>query len=420
MTSNGSPSSSNRRNYRGYLAERRSRAHAQAHAEAEATAPPTIPDHPLICADEPQWIDTADALASLIDHLRAAGRFGYDTEFIGETYYPPRLCLIQVATAERIALVDPLARQLDLAPFWSLLADPRVCPIVHAGQPDIEPIVRLTGIAPSNLFDTQLAAGAAALAYPASLASVVETVLDVPLAKGLTFTQWDLRPMSPQHQRYAADDVRYLPAVAAKLEHKLHELGRRHWADELFAEMAEPTQYLFDAEAQARRVLRQGSLPPRAFVTLMQLVALRERIAVGRCLPPRSVVKNGVLIELARHRPRSTQGLRELGIGKRQAESLGQPLIEAIQAGEAIPREQLPTRHRPLSPAQRERVDKMWKQLNRFCADQDVSMQLLVSRKQFTRFAREKLRGRSTDNHPLSQGWRATLVAPLLDEWFGD
>src|ERR1700722_2283684 len=121
----------------------RNRSHDTAHALDTAEESP-LSDHPLISRDPPQFVDRQDALSELLDHLRSAGKFAYDSEFIGELTYIPKLCLIQVATTQRVALIDTLAG-LDLQPFWDLICDAGVEKIVHAGQQDIEPVFRNAG-----------------------------------------------------------------------------------------------------------------------------------------------------------------------------------------------------------------------------------------------------------------------------------
>src|SRR5436190_18861228 len=133
----------------------RARAHDAAHADDAAAPPPTrIPDHPLIPRGGAELVVTPDELDELIAHLREAGQFAYDSEFIGELTYHPKLCLIQVASAARVSLIDPLA-EIDLKEFWELLCDPAVEKIVHAGDQDVEPVSRNIGKEPANLFDTQ-------------------------------------------------------------------------------------------------------------------------------------------------------------------------------------------------------------------------------------------------------------------------
>ncbi|MDH3582712.1 MAG: ribonuclease D [Phycisphaerae bacterium] len=183
-----------------------------------------ILEHPLVVPDAAAWVQEPQQLADIADQVRAAGAMAYDTEFIGESTYWPMLCLIQIATPDRLVVIDALA-EMDLEPVWSLLADPGVVKVVHGGGQDLEPVVRHLDREAVNVFDTQVAAGFCGLPYPLSLARLVQDLLQVRLAKGLTFTSWDERPLSPAHLRYAADDVRYGLALREALEAVLTENG---------------------------------------------------------------------------------------------------------------------------------------------------------------------------------------------------
>src|SRR2546429_5307772 len=220
----GTPSSSDKPRKSGYSRSmHRSRSHESAHAE-ESGPEAKIPQHPLIPRNAADLVTTQQALESLIADLRAAGRFAYDSEFIGELTYRPKLCVIQVASAQRVSLIDPLA-EIDLSNFWELICDPSIQKIVHAGSQDVEPVVRHIGKEPANLFDTQIAAGFAGLSYPIALSRLVMEICGAKLGKGLTFTHWDQRPLSTMQPRYAADDVRYLPAVHDAIARQLPALG---------------------------------------------------------------------------------------------------------------------------------------------------------------------------------------------------
>src|SRR4051812_47295594 len=222
-------------------ADHRARAHESAHTDAPLP-PENTPDLPLVPKGPAPLLTTDDEVRELIDHCRAAGRFAYDSEFIGELTYHPKLCVLQVASDERVALIDPLA-DIDLMPFWELLADPAVEKIVHAGDQDIEPVVRHLNRSPANFFDTQIAAGFCGLPYPVSLSKLVGELTGARLGKGLTFTHWDQRPLSAMQLRYAADDVRYLPAVRAELGRRLEANGHTSWAKEECEALCEPSQY---------------------------------------------------------------------------------------------------------------------------------------------------------------------------------
>src|SRR5437588_10656821 len=146
-----SPQSSRRRPYS--RADHRSRSHESAHAETGIAADARTLHHPLVPAGAASIVADDAGLQELVNHLRSCGRFGYDSEFIGELTYFPKLCLIQVASPQRVALIDPLA-DLDLSPFWELVCDPAVEEIAHACQQDVEPVVRHLNRPPANLLDT--------------------------------------------------------------------------------------------------------------------------------------------------------------------------------------------------------------------------------------------------------------------------
>ena len=162
-----------KRGHRRYHSRQRRQGHDA--AEAKDHLPLQIPEHPLICADPPRIITARQELDELLAHLAAAGRFAYDTEFIGELSYYPKLCAVQIATTERVAIVDPLA-ELDLSPLWDRVADADTETIVHAGEQDLEPVARQLGRPLANVFDTQIAGGFCRLPYPLSLREMVRVL----------------------------------------------------------------------------------------------------------------------------------------------------------------------------------------------------------------------------------------------------
>ena len=234
--------------------------------------------HQLVTHAEPQFIDQQDQLLEMLQHLRSTGRFAYDSEFIGELTYIPKLCLIQVASAQRIGLIDPLGN-LDLTPFWDLLCDPTVEKIVHAGQQDVEPVFRNCGKSVANLFDTQICAGFIGLAYPTSLSKLVLELIGAKLGKGLTFTHWDQRPLSAMQLKYAADDVRYLIAVHDSLNQKLQSQNHAQWARIECESLCDPTQYGFNPNTNFLRIRGGNSLPPRQQSVLKELTIWRDTCA---------------------------------------------------------------------------------------------------------------------------------------------
>src|SRR5438105_10980849 len=184
-----------------------------------------------------QVINTPQELAACCEYLAGRRQFGFDTEFVGEDTYHPRLCLVQVATNERLILIDPLTVG-PLDAFWKLVVDPANQVVVHAGREEVRLCRLWTGQVPGNLFDLQIAAGLVGLAYPLGHAALVSQALRVQIAKGETLTEWRDRPLTALQIRYAFDDVRYLLPLWRRLRDRLQELAREDWAREEFTRLA--------------------------------------------------------------------------------------------------------------------------------------------------------------------------------------
>jgi ribonuclease D len=399
-------------------ADHRARSHASAHSDAPLP-PENTPDLPLVPKGAAPLIDSDRALGELIDHLRAIGRFAYDSEFIGELTYHPKLCVLQVASAERVALIDPLA-DVDLMPFWELLADPTVEKIVHAGDQDIEPVVRHLGRAPANFFDTQIAAGFCGLPYPVSLSKLVGEFTGAKLGKGLTFTHWDQRPLSPMQLRYAADDVRFLPAVRAELGRRLDANGHASWAKEECDALCEPSQYRFDPDTQYLRVKGAGSLQPRNLAVLRELTAWRDASARKHDLPPRAFLKDEILIDLSRHPAKSFDKLdRVRGLPRPVEHAHGAEIVEATQRAWSTPASNLPVqRSTELSPTERFRSDALWAAAQAICVGNLVDPAVVTSRQEMADFYLAITSGGDMSELRLMKGWRREALGEPLVQLF--
>ena len=164
---------------------------------------------------ELEQITTAAALGSLLEQARAEGSCAVDTEFVWERTYAPALCLVQLATAQRLAVIDPLAGA-PLEPVAGLMADPAVEKVMHAPSGDLAAFVLHHDVRPRNVFDTQVAAGFAGYGGSPSLERLLEQAVGVRLRHDEGFTDWSRRPLTPVQIEYAADDVRYLIAAQDK------------------------------------------------------------------------------------------------------------------------------------------------------------------------------------------------------------
>jgi ribonuclease D len=403
-----------RRPYSG-RSRHRSDSHNNAHADASLDSASSHHDHPLATHAPPQLITQPKELAELIDHLRAAGSFAYDSEFIGELTYIPKLCLIQAATTQRVALIDPLAK-LDLTPFWELLADASVEKIVHAGAQDIEPVHRAIGRPAANLFDAQIAAGFVGLAYPLSLSKLVFALVGAKLGKGLTFTHWDHRPLTNFQLGYAADDVRYLPAARHELRLKLDALGSAAWAREESEALADPSRYGFDPQSQYLKIRGASSLSARNMAILRELTILRDRISRDENVPPRSLLKDEVLLDLARTPARALNDLARIrGLPRPVEQSHGPAIIQATETALSMPEKDLPAikNHEPI-PADKFRADALWCAAQCVCAGQQIDAALVTNRNEIGEFYRLLASGEDPSQLDVMKGWRRDVLGNPL------
>jgi len=398
-----------------YYSRSRQRNHSA--AEADGNLPDlAILDHPLVCGDEPTLIADQAGLDELLDHLRGAGSFAYDTEFIGELTYYPELCVIQVATVGRVALVDPLA-SLDLSGFWALVADRSVETVVHAGVQDLEPVYRHTGRGPEGIFDTQIALGFADLPYPLSLREAVRLLLGAKMGKGMTFTQWDQRPLSAAQMRYAADDVRYLPALRATLTDLLAKSSRARWAAQECESLSDPALYLFDPLTQSRRVRGTRDLTARQLAILISLLQWREQCARDQGIPARSLVRDEVLKAMARKRPRSTEDLiRAAALPRSLIHSEGERIVQAADRAAALDKEDLPTvRPTVESGILRHKIDCAWAFVQAYCFGRSVHPNLVASRQELADLLAGKSLAAAIAESRVGQGWRKEFLGDRFE-----
>jgi ribonuclease D len=298
----------------------------------------------------------SERLRTLAEGASAAGQLALDTEFMGEGRYRTLLCLIQLAiperagAGERIALIDPLAEDLDGSPLAAVLADPSVQIVVHAGRQDIALMRRHLRTDITNVLDTQIAAGFAGLAAQSSYDSLLGEILGLRVAKTASFTRWDARPLSPEQLAYAREDVVHLLELAGELERRLHALGRLEWAREECEPLARSSDER-DPEAIFARLPRVGGLAAAARPVARELVLWRERTAERQNRPVQGVLSDVALVEIARRKPSSRAELERIrGVGGSSSGRRGEELLQAVARARARPPEVVAQGPRPPPP----------------------------------------------------------------------
>jgi len=359
------------------------------------------------------YVRDAQGLEALVAALDGAPVIGVDTEFMREKTYFPRLCLLQVASEDVVAIVDPLAVR-DLSPLWRLLERPYIVKVLHAGVQDLEIAFQKTGTVPAPVFDTQ--AAAALVGYPSQLGygPLIKELLEVELEKADSYSDWSVRPLSETQVAYALDDVRYLPAAYAALKQRLEAEGRASWLDEEFTRLADPETYRVVPEEQWRRVKRFAQLKRRQLGVLKYVAAWREAEAQRRDLPKRWVMTDESLIEVARRQPRDLEALHAIrGVNERVVAQYGRDIIAAVRTGLDMPESELP------SVEKRERiprdvdaaVDLLSALVRMRAREHGVATPQLATRKDLEEFAAGRRKG-----SPLSEGWRHTMVGRELED----
>lgn len=352
------------------------------------------------------WVDTVETRDALVARAREAQALAVDTEFHRERTYRPVLGLVQIAAADWVALVDPLA--VDITPVIEALGE--VPLILHAGDQDLSIFANEFRVVPTEVFDTQIAAGFLGMATP-SLASLVERRLGVVLEKGDQLSDWTRRPLSQASLDYAAADVLHLLELAASLRSELEELGRLEWAEEECAAAA--TKSMQELEPRAAWWKLKGARRLRGSTAgIAQEVGVwREAMASERNRNPRSVLPDLAYAAIVARAPKDAEGVRRLrGMEGRQQLSATDisSLLAAIDRGRARTKEELflppePVRTRVSAAV----IAILSAYAHQRAIDVNLDPSLLATRTDITSFA-ASLPSR------LDHGWRHELVASEL------
>ncbi|HEY1709224.1 MAG TPA: ribonuclease D [Rhizomicrobium sp.] len=302
-------------------------------------------------------IENTQDLKALVADLAGAPYLALDTEFMRDQTYWPKLCLVQVASPEHAAIIDPLAPGIDLTPFYELLKEPGSVKVFHAARQDIEIFYLQGGVIPDPLFDTQVAAMVCGFGDAASYETLSRKLAHVEIDKSARFTDWSRRPLSARQLEYALSDVTHLRTVYEALAKELARTHRESWVEEELSALKDPALYRLDPDLAWKRLkARTGN--KRFLAMLATLAAWREREAQARDIPRSRVIRDEALLEIAAHPPSDATGLEHIRAVPKgfAASKLGKGLLEAIEAGrhanapEGIPSER-PRRKREPSAA---------------------------------------------------------------------
>ncbi len=353
-------------------------------------------------------ITSTDALAAACTRLAAHPFVTVDTEFLRETTYYPKLCLIQMAGPDPADayLIDPLAEGISLEPFMALMADPNVVKVFHSARQDLEIIWNLGQLVPTPLFDTQIAAMVCGYGDSVSYEQLVNDLAKARVDKSSRFTDWSRRPLTDAQLTYALSDVTHLVSVYEALMDQLQKNGRLAWLSEEMSVLTSPETYQADPDNAWRRL--SGRLrKAKEVAVLMEVAAWREREAQNRDVPRGRILKDDALIDVAVSAPRSTEALgrlRSIPNGFERSRT-GADILEAVERGLTRDPATVPMPERSRGRGAAGAVVELLKVLLKAVAEQEgVAPKIIATVEELEAIAES-----DTADVPSLHGWRRTL-----------
>lgn len=359
------------------------------------------------------YIADQSSFTAFCERARDASVLAIDTEFLREKTYYAKLCLLQLATDEEVAVVDPFALRTldDLIP---LLQNPRCVKLFHSGTQDIEILYRETGVLPCNVFDTQVAAALLGHTQQIGYGALVHDVCGVAIRKLDSFTDWSRRPLAQSQIEYASEDVIYLPRMYRIMRDRLVDLGRLDWLAPDFDELVDPKRFEVGERERYKRLKRANQLSPRQLAGAREFAAWREVTAQKRNLPRKWVATDEQIVEACKREARTidelfmVRGLSDkLSTG--EARTVARLMAQAFDSDPSTwPKLNRPSRSEPNVDLQ---IDLMTALVRLRAKQNDVAFQTLASHDDMIRVARGY-----RDDVDLLRGWRRALVGEELIE----
>ncbi len=364
-------------------------------------------------------ITTDSQLKLFCDKIAGCPWIAFDTEFVSEHTYRPVLCLVQVAAGDHLAVIDAMAID-DITPFWELLGAEGHETIVHAGRSELEFCFQAIGRSPANLYDVQIAAGLIGVEYPAAYGTLIVKLLGEKRPKHETRTDWRRRPLSARQIEYALGDAIYLPRLRDLLNARLEELGRIDWlAEEMTAWQAEVERA--QSQQRWRRVSGNSAMDGRSLAVVRELWYWREAEAERRNKPARRVLRDDLIVELAKRcsaDPKRIGAVRGLERGdlKRRIPELAQCVERGLEHPEAdCPR---PVRRRS-APQLAVLGQFLFAALGSVCRRGDLAPNLVGTPndiRELIAYRTESSEDEDDKKPSLAGGWRAEFVGRLFDD----
>jgi len=351
-------------------------------------------------------ITTTADLAAACERMSRHTFVTVDTEFLRETTYYPLLCVAQIAASDEAIVIDALAQDLNLTPFFELMANEGVLKVFHAARQDIEIVWHQAKLIPRPVFDTQVAAMVLGYGDSISYDQLVQRITGDVIDKSNRFTDWSRRPLSAAQVSYAISDVTHLREVFLSLSADLQRRGRSEWVGEEMEVLTSPDTYRADPETAWER-LKTRVRKAKELSVLMEVAAWREREAQSRDVPRGRVLKDEAIGDIAIHAPTTTERLASLRSLPRGFErsKWGAEIIEAVKRGLARNPSELPRLDKPRQGLNGSATVELLKVLLRMTSEQHgVAAKVIATVEDLERIAVD-----DRADVPALHGWRREM-----------
>lgn len=363
------------------------------------------------------YVDNQADYFRLLSDLEESRWIALDTEFISERHFQAQLCLIQLAYDSGFAVLDPLAIN-NLQSFWTLLAEGEHETIVHSGRVDLEFCLRETESLPKRIFDTQLAAGFIGCDYPAGCANLIGRILNVDLPNSETRTDWTRRPLTRAQLEYGLDDVRYLHSLRTYIGGRIEKLGRWTWFEEEMNAWKEKLLWQFSPD-RWQRLVQNSTLDQRSLAIVKELFFWRERRAQLADCPVRRILRDDLIIELARRQTYDIERIKEVrDFAQSIYAGILEPISETIRHAMRLPKKELP----PLmdhDPSSKMTVlgQLLYSALGTICKQNELAINLVASTSDVRKWALWRIHPELKISLPLlEKDWRKQVIGNVFDD----
>jgi ribonuclease D len=356
------------------------------------------------------YISTFDELVSFCERAASHSILAVDTEFLRERTFRPQLCLIQVATRDEAAAIDPILIK-DLEPLKKLLVDSTKTKVFHACDQDLEVIRDSMGIVPHPIFDTQLAAAFLGQRMQLGYGPLVQVYKGIHLAKADGLTDWSKRPLDESQLQYAEDDVLYLPDIYEQMMDELIDQDRLSWLAPELEALYRKAAASHDPREAYLHLKRSSSLTRKQLAIAREVCAWREELAAKRNLPRRWVMQDEVIVELSRRAPHTADRVRRTRGTDNLSELDVQNVVQAVQRGiQCDPKHYPQAQHRPHpTPDVDSVIDLMYALLRLQSTSCGIAIPLIATRDDLFSFMM------GAKDCPLRTGWRYEVMGKQLE-----